>query len=132
MVHVPYRGGAPAMINLLGGQVQVMFDTIPQAIDYIRDGRRYIRKDGTPVWAHTTVNLIRDKSGFPVRDFAVIQDINDRKRAEHALRTSKERLRLALDATQPGWWQYDPLRRMISGDTRSQEIFQRSCRRHTH
>jgi PAS domain S-box-containing protein len=85
--------------------------------------KRYIRKDGTPVWAHTTVNLIRDKFGFPVRDFAVIQDINDRKRAEHALRTSKERLQLALDATQLGWWQYDPLRRMISGDTRSQEIF---------
>jgi tripartite-type tricarboxylate transporter receptor subunit TctC len=39
MVHVPYRGGAPALIDLLGGQVHVMFDTIPQAIDYIRDGK---------------------------------------------------------------------------------------------
>ena len=39
MLHVPYRGGAPAMIDLLGGRVQVMFDTIPQAIDYIRDGK---------------------------------------------------------------------------------------------
>ncbi len=38
MVHVPYRGGAPALIDLLGGQVQVMFDTIPQSIEYIRDG----------------------------------------------------------------------------------------------
>jgi tripartite-type tricarboxylate transporter receptor subunit TctC len=38
MVHVP-RGGAPAMIDLLSGGVQVMFDTIPQAIDYIRDGK---------------------------------------------------------------------------------------------
>jgi PAS domain S-box-containing protein len=85
--------------------------------------KRYIRKDGTPVWAHTTVNLIRDKSGYPVRNFAVIQDINERKRAEHALRTSKERLQLALDATQLGWWQYDPRRRVISGDTRFQQIF---------
>jgi PAS domain S-box-containing protein len=85
--------------------------------------KRYIRKDGIPVWAHTTVNLIRDKSGRPVRNFAVIQDINERKRAEHALRASKQRLQLALDATQLGWWQYDPLLRVISGDARSQEIF---------
>jgi tripartite-type tricarboxylate transporter receptor subunit TctC len=39
MVHVPYRGGAPALIDLLSGHVQVMFDTIPAAIDYIRDGK---------------------------------------------------------------------------------------------
>jgi len=39
MVHVPYRGGAPALIDLLGGQVQVMFDTIPQSLEYIRDGK---------------------------------------------------------------------------------------------
>jgi tripartite-type tricarboxylate transporter receptor subunit TctC len=38
MVHVPYRGGAAAMIDLLSGQVQVMFDTIPQGIEYIKDG----------------------------------------------------------------------------------------------
>jgi tripartite-type tricarboxylate transporter receptor subunit TctC len=39
MVHVPYRGGAAAMIDLLSGRVQVMFDTIPQGIEYIRDGK---------------------------------------------------------------------------------------------
>jgi tripartite-type tricarboxylate transporter receptor subunit TctC len=39
MLHVPYRGGAPALIDLLGGQVQVMFDTIPQSIEYIRNGK---------------------------------------------------------------------------------------------
>ncbi len=39
MLHVPYRGGAPALIDLLAGQVQVMFDTIPQGIEYIRDGK---------------------------------------------------------------------------------------------
>jgi tripartite-type tricarboxylate transporter receptor subunit TctC len=39
MVHVPYRGGAPALLDLLSGQVQVMFDTIPQSIEYIRAGK---------------------------------------------------------------------------------------------
>ncbi len=36
MQHVPYRGNGPALTDLLGGQVQVMFDTMPAAIGYIR------------------------------------------------------------------------------------------------
>jgi tripartite-type tricarboxylate transporter receptor subunit TctC len=36
ITHVPYRGGAPALTDLLGGQVQVMFATISSSIEYIR------------------------------------------------------------------------------------------------
>ena len=39
MVHVPYRGAAPALTDLLGGQVQVMFDTMPSSIEHIRAGK---------------------------------------------------------------------------------------------
>jgi tripartite-type tricarboxylate transporter receptor subunit TctC len=39
MVHVPYRGGAPALTDLLGGQVQVMFGVLPSSIGHIRAGR---------------------------------------------------------------------------------------------
>jgi tripartite-type tricarboxylate transporter receptor subunit TctC len=39
MVHVPYRGDAPALIDLMGGQVQVMFDLMPASIEYIRTGK---------------------------------------------------------------------------------------------
>jgi tripartite-type tricarboxylate transporter receptor subunit TctC len=39
MVHVPYRGGSQALIDLLGGQIQVMFDTVPGSIEYIRSGK---------------------------------------------------------------------------------------------
>jgi tripartite-type tricarboxylate transporter receptor subunit TctC len=39
MQHVPYRGQAPAMIDLLAGQAQVMFDTMPAAIEYLRAGK---------------------------------------------------------------------------------------------
>jgi tripartite-type tricarboxylate transporter receptor subunit TctC len=39
MVHVPYRGGAPMLIDLLGGQVQVTFDPMPSAIEYVRSGK---------------------------------------------------------------------------------------------
>jgi tripartite-type tricarboxylate transporter receptor subunit TctC len=39
MVHVPYKGGAPMMIDLVGGQVNVMFVSAPQAIPQVRAGR---------------------------------------------------------------------------------------------
>jgi tripartite-type tricarboxylate transporter receptor subunit TctC len=39
MRHVPYRGAAPALTDLLGGQVQVMFDIMPSSIEYIRAGK---------------------------------------------------------------------------------------------
>jgi tripartite-type tricarboxylate transporter receptor subunit TctC len=39
MIHVPYRGVAPALTDLLGGQVQVTFASMPSVIEYIRAGR---------------------------------------------------------------------------------------------
>jgi tripartite-type tricarboxylate transporter receptor subunit TctC len=39
MVHVPYRGEGPALTDTLGGQVQVMFGTMPATIEYIRAGK---------------------------------------------------------------------------------------------
>jgi tripartite-type tricarboxylate transporter receptor subunit TctC len=37
--HVPYRGGGPALTDLLAGQVQVYFSPMPAAIEYIRAGK---------------------------------------------------------------------------------------------
>jgi PAS domain S-box-containing protein len=45
-----------------------------------------------------------------------------RQTAEDLLRESKDRLQLALSAAQLGWWQYDPRRRVVSGDARFKEI----------
>jgi tripartite-type tricarboxylate transporter receptor subunit TctC len=39
LVHVPYRGAGPALIDLLGGQVQVMFATMSSSIEYVRGGK---------------------------------------------------------------------------------------------
>jgi tripartite-type tricarboxylate transporter receptor subunit TctC len=39
MIHVPYRGAAPALTDLIGGQVEVMFASLPASIEYIRAGK---------------------------------------------------------------------------------------------
>src|SRR5262245_46164307 len=39
MIHVPYRGGAPAMTDLMGGQVQVVFNPLPESMEYIKAGK---------------------------------------------------------------------------------------------
>src|SRR5262249_53149114 len=39
MVHVPYRGGGPAVTDLIAGQVQVYFATTVSSIEYVRTGR---------------------------------------------------------------------------------------------
>jgi tripartite-type tricarboxylate transporter receptor subunit TctC len=39
LLHVPYRGGGPALTDLLGGQVPLMFDTLATSIEYIRAGK---------------------------------------------------------------------------------------------
>lgn len=39
MVHVPYRGGAPAITDLLGGHVQVLFSVVAETIEHIRAGK---------------------------------------------------------------------------------------------
>jgi tripartite-type tricarboxylate transporter receptor subunit TctC len=39
MIHVPYRGAAPAIADLIAGQVQVMFGTMPASIEQIRAGK---------------------------------------------------------------------------------------------
>jgi tripartite-type tricarboxylate transporter receptor subunit TctC len=39
MTHVPYRGAAPALTDMLGGQVQVLFDNLPSSIEHIKGGK---------------------------------------------------------------------------------------------
>ncbi len=39
MIHVPYKGSAPALTDLLGGQVQLMFDNIPSALPHVKSGK---------------------------------------------------------------------------------------------
>ncbi len=52
--------------------------------------KRFIRKDGSPIWAHLTVSLQFDAAGKPAYCIKIIQDISERKQLEHELRQAKE------------------------------------------
>src|SRR3546814_4701961 len=39
LTHVPYKGNGPALVDLLGGQVDVMFDQLASSLPYIKSGR---------------------------------------------------------------------------------------------
>ena len=39
MIHVPYRGGAPAMTDLMAGQIQVVFNPVPESMEHIKAGK---------------------------------------------------------------------------------------------
>jgi PAS domain S-box-containing protein len=73
---------------------------------------------GTPV---SEVNaLMAELRGSAARRQAAEDLLRD---SERHLYASKARLQFALDAALLGWWQYDPRRRVVSGDARSKEIF---------
>ncbi|MGD1906529.1 MAG: PAS domain S-box protein [Leptolyngbyaceae cyanobacterium] len=54
--------------------------------------KRYLTKDGTPIWTAVTVSLIRDEQGQVLGDLAIVEDIRDRKRAEEELREALQQL----------------------------------------
>lgn len=39
LVHIPYKGSGPAMVDMVGGQVQVMFDNMPSALPHVKAGK---------------------------------------------------------------------------------------------
>ncbi|WP_017296510.1 PAS domain S-box protein [Nodosilinea nodulosa] len=60
--------------------------------------KRYLRQDGSAVWANLAVSLVRGLEDEPLYWIAVIQDISDRKQAEADLQESRNMLKLVLDA----------------------------------
>jgi two-component system, cell cycle sensor histidine kinase and response regulator CckA len=51
--------------------------------------KRYLRKDGTSVWVQVAGDIIRGTGGRPIRAFALVQDITERRRAEAGMRAAE-------------------------------------------
>ncbi|MGK7917168.1 MAG: PAS domain S-box protein, partial [Prochloraceae cyanobacterium] len=60
--------------------------------------KRYVRKDGCYIWVNVTVSIVRDSLGEPKYTIKVIEDIQERKEGEEALKRSEKRLRLIADS----------------------------------
>ncbi|HZR70557.1 MAG TPA: tripartite tricarboxylate transporter substrate binding protein [Burkholderiales bacterium] len=69
VVHVPYKGGGPAVADLLGGQVQMMFATLPTVLEHARSGRlRAIATTGAQRFAGAREFPTISESGLPGYD----------------------------------------------------------------
>src|SRR4051794_9750234 len=76
--------------------------------------KRYVRKDGSPVWIDLAVSLRRDAAGTPAYVIAILQDISERKRLEEELSRATARLELAVRGSKVGAWEIE----MPDGDHR--------------
>ncbi|HWS89918.1 MAG TPA: PAS domain S-box protein [Pyrinomonadaceae bacterium] len=61
---------------------------------------RLARKDGATLWALVTASLIRDRRGRPTHAILIVQDIDERRRVEGALRRSEEHMRTLVDSVE--------------------------------
>jgi PAS domain S-box-containing protein len=64
--------------------------------------KRYIRKDGAVIWVHLTVSIVRASSGDPLYLVAFIEDITQRRDAQHQANRSLSLLRATLESTADG------------------------------
>ena len=83
--------------------------------------KRYIRKDGTPLWCNLTLTLICDERGEAKQFVGVIEDITERKRAMQRLDESESLMRIAGQAAHIGGWAIEPIDRgcMLSDEVRA-------------
>ena len=90
--------------------------------DYATD-KRYVRKDGSIVWASVKVRIVSDADGRPVRTIAVVQDETDRRRMRTEIEESEARLRLAVESKEIGTWHWDLITDELAWDDRCKAMF---------
>ena len=84
-------------------------------IDSFSATKRYVRRDGSPVWAEVTVSLVRAADGAPSYEIALFEDISLRRQAEQALQRSERRFRALIENSSDGILLADAEGRMMYG-----------------
>jgi PAS domain S-box-containing protein len=84
---------------------------------------RMVRTDGQVIYVHALGEVIRDKSGTPLRMLGTVVDVTESIQIEEALRERERRLRLALDASAGGSWTWDAGTNHIDWDDRFRTIY---------
>jgi PAS domain S-box-containing protein len=69
--------------------------------------KRYLRRDGQVIWGVLTVSIVPEASGDPRYVIGIVEDITERKRAEEALRESREHLEASVQASNTGLWDWN-------------------------
>ena len=75
--------------------------------------KRYLRKDGSPIWVQIVGNVVRDGSGAPQCFVALVYDITELKIAQDALRTSERRFRRMVELSSDWYWVQDENLRFV-------------------
>jgi len=98
---------------------------LADAIEHGRAGseRWLIRKDGTRFWASLATTPARDAQGQVVGFAQTLRDLTDVRRAEEALRRSREALDFALEAARLGTWDHDLVTGEMRWDARAKALF---------
>lgn len=84
--------------------------------------KRYIRKDGSVLWVDITCTALWKAGEDPTAHISVVQDINDKKLAEIALKESEQRWSFALDGTNQGVWDLNVVSNQIFLSPRCKEM----------
>jgi len=84
--------------------------------------RKFIRKDGSSFWVSRTVSLVRNAAGEPLYFIRIVEDIDERKQAEAALRDSEMRYRSVIAAIAEGVVLRDQDARIVTCNASAERI----------
>jgi PAS domain S-box-containing protein len=98
-------------------------------IDSYQREKRYVHKDGHPVWVQLNFSLIKNADGTPRNFVSQVQDITGRRESEMAMRDFRTKLTLAMDMARLGHWEFDVNTRIFTFDESSYRVFGTSTER---